>query len=119
MAQPHGERDFSPMEAPTPRCASAGSADSNTRLHPVADIIDEERLVRAAKTFRDQCRRVLLEPRVVIGEPVDTERSPWTGVGGLEDSLNREMCHVTVTGEHDGVGAARRDRNTVTWRPPS
>jgi hypothetical protein len=108
MAKAHGEREFSPDGGTPHRGAPGGQRDPETRLHPLADVFDEELLV-CREAFRIKHRRVLLEPRVVLGKPVDTDDHRSPRAGGLEDLGQPRDMPPTVTGEDDGLGGARRD----------
>jgi hypothetical protein len=74
----------------------------------LADVFDEELLV-CRETFCIKHRRVFLEPRVVIGKPVDTDDHRGRCAGGLEDLAQPRDMPPTVTGEDDGLGGGRRD----------
>jgi len=108
MANRHGERKLSPEGGAPNRGALGGRRYAETRLHPLADVADEELLV-GRKAFRIKARRVLSEPRVVIGWAVDADDHRGHCVGGRESVTQALDMPATVSGVDDELGPGPRD----------
>jgi hypothetical protein len=102
MAKPDGERELSTCGNTKYRRALGGQRDSETRPRPLADVLDEELLVRR-EPLRVKDRRVLVEPQHLVVGPVSTDNHRRRGVGGLKDAAP-PRDQLAVTCEHDCLG---------------
>src|SRR5690242_1517507 len=107
MPEPEGERELAARRGTEHRSAFAGQRGSETRAHPPADVLDEELLV-GREPFRVKDRRVLMEPRRLIGQPVYTDDHRGPDAGRLEEPAPLRDP-LTVTGEDDRLRRIRRD----------
>ena len=107
MAKPKRERELSTRRVTEHRGAFRGQLDSETRTSPSADVLDEELLV-CRESFRVEDGRVLVEPRHLLGQPVDADDHRGRDIGRLEEPTpSREP--LSVTREDDCLGRIRRD----------
>jgi hypothetical protein len=84
MPKPEGERQLTAGRDAEHRGTLGGQRDAEARADPPADVPDEELLV-GREPFRIKARRVLMEPRRLIGQPMHADDHRGRDVGRLEE----------------------------------
>ena len=107
MANPHREGELATGRDAADRGAGGWHIHPETRLHPAADVPDEEGLVRREAVGIED-RRVLVEVRHLVGQAVAADDHGGRCAGRFEEPA--PACEpLTVRGEDDGLGGSRWD----------
>src|SRR5579863_9237070 len=94
MAKPHGESQLSTRRDAEHRGAFFGRVDAEARPRPLADVLDEERLV-ACESIRVEAWRVLMEPQRLVGQAVDADdHRRWSAGGGDDIAPRRDQLTI-------------------------